>query len=297
MPYITGLILLAFAAYIGSWFLGIVEGNMAVLLLAAVVVCGVYWLAEKLWFLPRRRAALLSANAQADPKIARIQPWWLDWTAGLFPVIALVFVLRSFVYEPFRIPSESMMPTLEAGDLILVNKWTWGLRVPVFGSKITSGNSVQRGDVMVFHYPPKPNIDYIKRVVGLPGDTVAYLDKNLFINGKAVQKNQIANTSPAQYLQPYQQQLGTHDFRILNDTSRPPMAQPILRYPMLENCNYNAQGVTCIVPQGYYFVMGDNRDNSEDSRFWGFVPDKNIVGKAVAVWMNFGNLSRIGKID
>lgn len=271
---------------------------MAVLLLAATIVCGVYWVAEKLWFLPRRRAALSATfDAQKDTKAALVQPWWLDWTAGLFPVIALVFVLRSFVYEPFKIPSGSMMPTLEAGDLILVNKWTWGLRIPVFKNKITNGSTVQRGDVMVFHYPPRPSIDYIKRVVGLPGDTIAYLDKNLFINGKIVQKTPTLGGDEAQYFQQYQQRLGGHDFHIMNDINRSSMAQPIVHYPMLENCNYREQGITCTVPQGYYFVMGDNRDNSEDSRFWGFVPESNLVGKAVAVWMNFGNLSRIGKID
>lgn len=312
MPYLTGVVLAIFVAYIGSWFLGVVEGNMALLLFAATIVCGLYWIAEKLYFLPRRRAALLATDAQADPKAALVQPWWLDWTAGLFPVIALVFVLRSFVYEPFRIPSGSMMPTLEAGDLILVNKWTWGLRVPVLNSKLTNGSGVQRGDVMVFRYPPKPNIDYIKRVVGLPGDTIAYLDKNLFINGKAVTKTPLEDYLGTQerldfsgqsvlrsqgYFQQYQEQLGTHTLRVLNDANRPPMAQPIVQYPMLENCTYTQQGVSCKVPQGHYFVMGDNRDASEDSRFWGFVPEANIVGEAVAVWMNLGNLDRIGAID
>lgn len=312
MPYLTGFVLAIFVAYIGSWFLGVVEGNMALLLFAATIVCGLYWIAEKLYFLPRRRAALLATDAQADPKAALVQPWWLDWTAGLFPVIALVFVLRSFVYEPFRIPSGSMMPTIEAGDFILVNKWTWGIRLPVLNYKLTQGNKVQRGDVMVFRYPLKRTENYIKRVVGLPGDTVAYLDKNLFINGKLIPKTPLPDYMGTKerldfsgqsilrsqgYFKQYQEQLGPHTFRVLNDADRPPMARPIVQYPMLENCNYTHQGVSCTVPQGHYFLMGDNRDASEDSRFWGFVPEANIVGKAVVIWMNFGNLDRIGGID
>ena len=189
----------------------LVEGNFALLLFLATVVTGLYWLAERLYFLPQRRRGGRRAGGarRAAPRRARrprasrqvdgdvdarpaqrllMQPWWLDWTAGLFPVILAVFVLRSFLFEPFKIPSGSMIPTLLVGDLILVNKFTYGVRLPVVNTKLTEGTPPQRGDVMVFRYPPKPSLDYIKRVVGVPGDEVAYLNKKLTINGQPVSK-------------------------------------------------------------------------------------------------------------
>ena len=192
MPILTALILAAFVGYGIAWYTGALAGDFALLLLLATCVTGAYWVAEKLVFLPRRRRAAQALSAQdgddGDLAAARerilAQPWWLDWTAGLFPVIAVVFLLRSLVFEPFRIPSGSMLPTLLVGDLILVNKYTYGLRLPVFGTRLSQGNAVQRGDVVVFRYPPNPRIDYIKRVVGLPGDEVAYLNKRLTINGR-----------------------------------------------------------------------------------------------------------------
>ena len=207
MPFITSLVLAAFVAYAGAWFMGAVEGNFAFLLFMASAVTGVYWLAERFYFLPARQAAvrrLQDADEQrraglekqgifrVDGDVAQAaedilaQPWWLDWTAGLFPVIISVFFLRSFIVEPFKIPSGSMIPTLLVGDLILVNKFHYGLRLPVLNTKMTEGEKPQRGDVMVFRYPPRPSLDYIKRVVGVPGDTVAYLNKRLTVNGQAV---------------------------------------------------------------------------------------------------------------
>ncbi len=182
MPVLTALVLAAFAAYAGSWFMGLIEGNFALLLLLATLVTGVYWVAERWVFLPRRRAAAEALARQTQSQredLARLgvaadntdlaeaqrkllaQPWWLDWTAGLFPVIVVVFLLRSFLFEPFKIPSGSMIPTLHIGDLILVNKFHYGIRLPVINTKITQGTPVQRGDVMVFRYPPKPSVDYI----------------------------------------------------------------------------------------------------------------------------------------
>lgn len=349
MPFLTGLILAAFVGYMGGWYFGLIEGNMAQLMLVATIISGAYWLADKVFFLPKRRALVAryeqtqaqqqtispaehgediakdqtqTQNQAKDPsaeeeqqkikKALLAQPWWLDWTAGLFPVIFLVFTLRSFAYEPFKIPSGSMLPTLEVGDLILVNKWQWGLRLPVANTKITQGNAVQRGDVMVFRYPPNPNVDYIKRVVGLPGDTVSYLNKRLTINGQEIAKLPLpdllvemerpdytngALQKTQAYIQQYNELLGTHEHRILNDPNRPAGIPVVNNFPTQENCNYSEEGVTCKVPEGHYFVMGDNRDDSLDSRFWGFVPDRNIVGKAVMVWMNFGNPKRIGKIN
>jgi signal peptidase I len=321
MQIITGIILALFGGYGAAWYLGWVEGNFALLLFMATVVTGLYWLAERFYFLPRRRqaAATLEEEAirrradlakmgiqQVDGDIAEakvrliMQPWWLDWTAGLFPVILAVFVLRSFLFEPFKIPSGSMIPTLLVGDLILVNKFTYGLRLPVLNTKITEGTKPQRGDVMVFRYPPQPSLDYIKRVVGVPGDEVAYLNKKLTINGQPVSKEAVPDffdEDAMRYFKQYEEVLGGKKHRLLNDDSRPAFIPGVDEFPFKQNCRYSVEGVTCKVPEGQYFMMGDNRDNSLDSRYWGFVPDKNIVGKAFFVWMNFGNLRRIGSFE
>lgn len=318
MQAFTAAVLGAFVAYGASWYFGLVDGNFALLLFLASVVTGVYWLAERFYFLPQRQRAVAALEAQdakrreglaqmgitqvdGDIQEAKVkllmQPWWLDWTAGLFPVIIVVFLLRSFLFEPFKIPSGSMIPTLLVGDLILVNKFTYGVRLPVINLKITEGNKPQRGDVMVFRYPPKPSLDYIKRVVGVPGDTVAYLNKRLTINGKPVETNALPDfldEDASQYFKQFEETLGEKPHRLLNDARRPAFIAGIEKFDGMENCNYTVEGVTCTVPEGQYFMMGDNRDNSLDSRYWGFVPDKNIVGKAFFVWMNFTNLKRIG---
>jgi signal peptidase I len=320
MPALTGLILACFAAYCVAWYLGKIDGDFAVLLLAATVVTFVYWLAERFYFAPGRRAvALATTNAlqrrraellaqgvkpdegalQAqDASRALVQPWWLDWTAGLFPVILIVFALRSFVVEPFRIPSGSMIPTLLIGDLVLVNKFTYGLRLPVLGTRLTAGKPVGRGDVIVFHYPLQPSEDYIKRVVGLPGDEVAYLNKRLTINGQPVAETQAPDffdVSTSAYYKQFNEQLGQVQHHILlNDRVPPFIESGIQNFSHRDQCSYTIEGVTCKVPAGHYFVMGDNRDDSADSRYWGFVPEANVVGRAFFVWMNFSNLGRIG---
>jgi signal peptidase I len=323
MSSITALVLAAFVGYGGAWYIGMVEGNFALLLFLATVVTGVYWLAERLYFLPQRKRAaeLLQVSVtqrrselssqglrtdEVDLDKARnsllLQPWWLDWTAGLFPVIVVVFVLRSFLFEPFKIPSGSMIPTLMINDLILVNKFHYGVRLPVLNTKIFDNHSPERGDVMVFRYPPKPSLDYIKRVVGLPGDDVAYLNKKLSVNGKPLDKTALPeffDEDALRYTKQYQEVAadGQRKYRILNEDDRPSFVQATEDFPFRENCRYSSEGVVCKVPPGHYFMMGDNRDNSLDSRFWGFVPEKNIVGKAFFVWMNFGNLKRIGGFD
>ena len=186
------------------------------------------------------------------------------------------------------------------GDLILVNKFTYGLRLPVLNSKITEGAPPQRGDVMVFRYPPKPSLDYIKRVVGVPGDTVAYLNKRLTINGQPVATASVPeffDEDAMRYFKQYEEVFGDKKHRLLNDDDRPAFIAGADNFMGRENCLYSVEGVTCKVPDGHYFMMGDNRDNSLDSRYWGFVPEKNIVGKAFFVWMNFGSLKRIGSFD
>ena len=319
MSALTAALYGALLVYLGGWFLGYWMGNFALLLFLLSVVTFVYWLAERFHFLPARQAAAAALAAQQAARreqlqqlgIAKVdddlgeararllmQPWWLDWTAGLFPVIVGVFVLRSFLFEPFKIPSGSMVPTLLVGDLILVNKFDYGVRLPVLNKKVIANNDPQRGDVVVFRYPPDPRLDYIKRVVGLPGDEVAYLNQKLTLNGQPVPVKALGefyDEDSLRYAPQFSEKLGEKDHRILVDPRRSSFfGTDSPRFPFAENCRYSAEGVTCKVPAGHYFVMGDNRDNSQDSRYWGFVPDQNLVGRAFFVWMNFGNLGRIG---
>lgn len=284
-----------------------------------VVLTGVAWVADKLVFMPQRRRAAEAAVAEFDRQQARIgerfadenaaqtrarlrddklrQPWWLEYSASFFPVILVVFVVRSFVVEPFKIPSGSMVPTLLVGDFILVNKFDYGIRLPIVNTKITEGRPLQRGDVVVFRYPKDESVDYIKRVIGLPGDTVAYQDKQLTINGKPVPETPLPDYLDEErlgYAKQFEENLDGRKNAILNNPAVPPFIVGAEDYPSRDNCTYNARGVICKVPPGNYFMMGDNRDNSADSRYWGFAPDKNIVGRAFFIWMNFSNLKRIG---
>jgi signal peptidase I len=295
--------------------------NFALILFILLVVSGAMWLLDVLWLKGKRMAVAQAAEAEFDARnaekvgvnltalaadraalrdrIAR-QPWYLEYTASFFPVILLVFVLRSFLFEPFRIPSGSMIPTLQIGDLILVNKYTYGIRLPVINRKIIDIGSPQRGDVMVFRFPLNPDQDYIKRVVGLPGDRIDYVDRKLSINGRPVE------TKPAgryfeegrlQYYAEFTEKLGDVSHKIiLSESAYGVPLMPVSEHTDPGACRYQAdgRGVSCVVPPGHYFMMGDNRDNSEDSRYWGFVPDENIVGRAFFVWMNFSNLKRIG---
>lgn len=261
--------------------------NFALILLILLLVSGALWCADR--FVARKRRA---PNAPA--------PWWVEYGASFFPVILLVFVLRSFIAEPFKIPSGSMIPTLLVGDFILVNKFTYGIRLPVINKKIIELNQPQRGDVMVFRYPADPSLDYIKRVVGVPGDKIEYREKRLLINGQPIEMERIAD-----YLHPdrlyysaqFIEKLGEHSHRVLIDEQVPPYVSRVMDFPYRDHCTYTVSGLSCTVPAGHYFVMGDNRDGSSDSRVWGFVPDQNIVGKAFFIWFNFNDLKRIGRFN
>jgi signal peptidase I len=319
MSSLTGVLYAVLVVYLGGWFLGFWTGNFALLLFILTTVTLCFWLAERFHFKPQRDAAAAELEkqdaarraelgkmgiSQVDGNVAEakakllMQPWWLDWTAGLFPVILIVFLLRSFLFEPFKIPSGSMIPTLLVGDLILVNKFHYGVRLPVLNKKIIDNHPVQRGDVMVFRYPVDPRVDYIKRVVGIPGDEITYVNQQLSVNGQVVERKSLGDfydEDSLRYAPMFSEHLGDVDHKMLTDPRRQTYYGPEPKtFPMHENCRYTAEGVTCKVPAGHYFMMGDNRDNSQDSRFWGFVPDENIVGRAFFVWMNLGNVGRIG---
>jgi len=319
MSALTAALYGALIAYLAGWFFGLWVGNFALLLFLLSAATFGFWLAERFHFRPARERAAAAVEAQFAERRAELQrrgiekvdgdveqaraavlaqPWWLDWTAGLFPVIVAVFVLRSFLFEPFKIPSGSMVPTLMVGDLILVNKFDYGIRLPVLNRKIVSNRDPARGDVVVFRYPPDPRLDYIKRVVGVPGDEIAYVNQKLTVNGQPVPvqaQGEYYDEDSLRYSPQFSEKLGAAEHRILVDPRRQAFfGGDDKRFPYGENCRYSAEGVVCKVPAGHYFMMGDNRDNSQDSRFWGFVPDQNIVGRAFFVWMNFGNLGRIG---
>nr|WP_198980155.1 signal peptidase I [Herbaspirillum sp. ASV7] len=296
-------------------------GNFALILFVLMLVTGVIWFADTFVLSKQRLARADAALAEFDARVARDaaegikrdgavangraelqasllkQPAWIEYSGSFFPVIALVFFLRSFLYEPFKIPSSSMVPTLLVGDLILVNKYTYGIRLPIINKKIIEVNHPQRGDVMVFKYPKDMSVDYIKRVVGVPGDKIVYKNKRLTVNGEEISYKALPDYLDEEnltYYKQWQENLTGVEHKILTDERAPNYVPNPDAFPHHELCTYNAEGFACTVPPGEYFMMGDNRDNSLDSRYWGFVPDQNIVGKAFFVWMNLGDLKRIG---
>lgn len=231
------------------------------LMVTFVVITGLIWLIDSFVWAPKR---------VAEDK----EPLVVEYARSFFPIILAVLVIRSFIVEPFRIPSASMLPTLHVGDFILVNKFAYGIRLPVLNTKILDTSEPERGDVVVFRYPNDPNIDYIKRIVGLPGDKVGYFDKTIYINGEPVEHLQKQKDSSLISLVPsriqlHAEQLGEHKHNVLID--------------------YDIRRVEgeWVVPEGEYFAMGDNRDNSNDSRYWGTVPEKNLVGRAFFIWMSW----------
>ncbi|GHE21925.1 signal peptidase I [Halomonas urumqiensis] len=252
--------------------------DFSLMLVVAVAVSGLIWLLDRVWWRPARLSRLATAEAGTtdglDPKSRHAlikEPWPVDYARSFFPVLLVVLVLRSFVVEPFQIPSGSMRPTLEVGDFILVNKFAYGLRLPVVHTRFVEYNEPERGDVMVFRFPSEPSVNFIKRVIALPGDTVRYEGKQLYVNGEQVPKRLLDDSpaeAPGELL--LEERLGELAHRIYNNPRDP---GPQMR--------------ELVVPDGHYFTMGDNRDHSNDSRYWGFVPEDNIVGRAFAVWMHW----------
>ncbi len=284
MKYIPSL---ALAILVITALRGVFSGepvNFPLLLLLAVVVCGIAWAADK-FFLAKKRAA------------GEVLHWGIEVPASIFTVLLVVFLLRSFLAEPFRIPSSSMRPGLVTGDFILVNKFSYGIRLPVLDQKVVDVGTPQRGDVAVFKAPHEPEKDYIKRIIGVPGDTIVYKDKKLTLNGEAVPQVEDGTYSYMEFGQflttlKFKEKLGNREYLIAQFPQFPSFI-PNQKYPgtPVPTCADDGNVVTCKVPSGHYFAMGDNRDNSLDGRYWGFVPDTYLRGKAFFIWFNWEDVS------
>jgi signal peptidase I len=263
-----------------------VKLDFALILTVLTLLCGAFWLLDKLVLAKRR-------GADGKPNET------VDFFASLFPVLAIVLGLRSFVYEPFRIPSSSMMPTLLIGDFILVNKFAYGVRLPVTNTLLFGTGEPERGDVVVFRYPgrtppnpgdPPAGTDYIKRVIGLPGDVIQVQDNRLVVNGMAV------SYGPEDIYVG----VGAQDAIAMTGATRVSEALvPGHEHAILDRWDrqWNDGDGTYTVPQGHYFVLGDNRVASDDGRFWGFVPEANLAGRADVIWLNCSNWACVDSFD
>lgn len=247
--------------------------DFAAVLVALTLLSGLIWLTDSLLFAGKRKAVPSRTAGAKEEKATPPVPLVVDYAKSFFPIFLLVLILRSFIAEPFRIPSASMMPTLLIGDFILVNKYDYGIRLPVIDTKIIENRTPVRGDIIVFRYPEDPSIPYIKRVVGLPGDHIAYYDKTLYINGEPM----------------HQESLGTYrakgSGKMMDGVSLGREYLDDVQHQILVDPERYSREVEGVVPAGHYFVLGDNRDNSKDSRYWGFVPDENLIGRAFMIWM------------
>jgi signal peptidase I len=253
--------------------------NFELILFYATLVCGVIALIDQIFFAKKRnlRHAQIAANVENPPPLKL--PLLIDYARSFFPILLIVFLLRSFLYEPFRIPTGSLEPTLQIGDFILVNKFDYGVRLPILHTKLYKGNEPKRGDIMVFRWPPNPSVDFIKRVIGVPGDHISYIDKTIYVNGQKIptefEKDTVANDENGNVNKVVQKQ---EDFLGIK--------HKIFEVP--DEVSYDYRDI--VVPKDMYFVMGDNRDFSADSRYWGFVPDQNIIGRATLVWMSWDSM-------
>lgn len=262
--------------------------DFALVLVSLTFLALLGWVYDRVKLSANRRQRIAVAATQAEENGLTLSDDMLDGlnkenplidtARSLFPVLFVVLILRSFLVEPFQIPSGSMLPTLKIGDFILVNKWEYGFRLPVLGTKVIPVGDPQRGDVVVFKYPKQPTVNYIKRVVGLPGDHIEYVGKVLYVNGEPQKLDVLAQIPPARPTRELMtEQLGTVKHEVYRD---------LLPSPQPRQTEWN-------VPEGHYFMVGDNRDNSNDSRYWGFVPDELLVGKAFSVWMHWNSFFSI----
>lgn len=271
--------------------------DLELILVLGALITGIVVLLDKMALAEKRRKRILDATCEAkfgarDSKKISVnckEPWYIDYSRSFFPVLIIVLVLRSFVAEPFRIPSGSMMPTLLHGDFILVNKFSYGLRLPVFHNRFWANGRPKRGDVIVFRYPQNPSLDYIKRVIGLPGDRIEYRNKTVYVNGARIDQVELG---------PF---IGQGRDALMSGALRKQEKLLSVRHDILLNDGRSPVDGLWTVPNGHYFVMGDNRDNSNDSRVWRYVPEDNLVGKAFIIWMNWDiaegqfDFRRIGK--
>jgi signal peptidase I len=259
--------------------------DFALLLVVLTAFTGVVWLIDSL-FLRRRRMDRAVQQRLERPR----DPVLIEYSRSLFPILLIVLLFRSFLFEPFKIPSGSMIPTLLIGDFIVVNKYSYGLRLPVLNKKIVPVGEPERGDVVVFRYPVDPKVNFIKRLIGVPGDTITYRNKELFVNGKAVDLSPGGRYSSGDVKCSTPRADAVRHEEVIGGVS----------HDILIHENSGGRDGTWQVPEGHYFVMGDNRDRSNDSRAWGFVPEGHLMGRAVGIWLNFdytkgcGDLSRIG---
>ncbi|ETI58358.1 signal peptidase I [Marinomonas profundimaris] len=255
--------------------------DFELILAIAFLVTGIFWVYDRIVYLPKRKVVLANmapetrsaVNKEAQQRLADT-PRLVVEVKSYFIIIAVIFGLRSFVVEPFQIPSGSMLPTLKIGDFILVNKFDYGLRLPVLNTTIIPTTEPKRGDVVVFKYPLDPSLNYIKRLVGLPGDKVSYHNKELTVNGEQVSKEFLAKLPIS--LNPNQEPV-----ELFNENLNG------VQHDIYNSFRFTPHEGDWVVPKGHYFVMGDNRDNSADSRFWGFVPDENMKGRAFYVWLHW----------
>ena len=249
-------------------------------MLLALGITGLIWALDVLIGVPRRRRRVQrlqsQGTAQAELEAAQREPLMVEYARAFFPVILIVFLLRSFLVEPFRIPSGSMLPSLLVGDFILVNKFKYGIRIPVANIKVLDISSPKRGDVMVFRFPDNPKDNYIKRVIGLPGDRIVYRNKQLEINGKPMP--QALMELPYSYKEVGERYISGKQYTEDLDG---------VKHAILVSQNVQQETLEFTVAPGHYFVMGDNRDHSNDSRYWGPVPEANLVGKAFLVWFSW----------
>lgn len=258
-------------------------------LVLATAISGLIWLVDAVAFAPKRKAAHAAEHGGQGAAVERApEPLMVEYAKSFFPVFLIVLLLRSFLLEPFRIPSGSMRPTLLVGDFILVNKWAYGIRLPVLHKKVVEISDPQRGDVVVFRFPQDTRVDFIKRIIGLPGDRIGYRGKTIYLNGTPVQQSpdgdyEGVGSNEMGPVERRTESLADHPHKVLVDTRSPDFPG---------GCQVLLFG-DVVVPEGHYFVMGDNRDYSNDGRCWGFVPDENLVGRAFGIWMTW-DLERPG---